>query len=182
VGFLTTGGVVGTTSTPGTAEAHHFLPFNRKLKIIVGFIVGGIALVLTGGLILFRRCLGKKQIEGSGIRPFTVTSLPNSASNAPATLVPVRLGDWPPYAHVMKNRDELCPVRQMEIDQHLQTAQQEVVNLTSMQTAMSNSRPGLSLSSEIRRQEVENEMEALREQMHQLRAQIEQSQTELFAQ
>ena len=100
-------------------------------------------------------------------------------ANSSATLVPVRREYQPPNAHSTKNRDELRAVRQSEINQRLQAAQREMVDLTSRQTVTSSSSPSSSLVSEVERQEMEeSEVEALRAQIRQLKSQIEQLQME----
>jgi len=95
------------------------------------------------------------------------------------TSIPVRRENQSLYPYRTKNRDELRAVRQMEIDQRLQTAQQEMHNLTSRQSAIGGEPgSGLSLSSEARGQEMEHEMVIMRERIHQLRMRIEQLQME----
>jgi len=94
-----------------------------------------------------------------------------------ATLVPFPPGFQPLQVPSMKNRDEIRAARQMEINQRLQTAQQEMQNLTSRQSAVSS--PNSSSSSEVRRQGTEHEIGALREQMCRINTRIEQLQMQL---
>ena len=78
-----------------------------------------------------------------------------------------------PFAH-NKSRDELRTVHQMEIDQRLQDAEQEMRSLTSRQLMHG----GPDASSKHGRQERENEMGSMREQIRELRTQIEQLKAE----
>ena len=116
--------------------------------------------------------------ENSGSR--TLQGHDFSLASGPAARVPVRREYQSSHAHsTTLTRDELCAVRQMEIDQRLQTAQQEMHNLTSRQSGVGNGhRLGSSLSSEVRRQEMEHEMASMNEQIRQLETQIEQLQME----
>ena len=89
------------------------------------------------------------------------------------TLVPVRRE---PFISSTKSRDELRAVRQIEINQRLQSAEQEMHNLTSRQLTLHG---GTDTSSEQHgRQEAEHEMGCMRDQILELRAQIEQLQAE----
>lgn len=94
-----------------------------------------------------------------------------------APLVPVWLEDQSPRVPNTKNRgrDKLRALRQMEIDMRLQTVQREVQSLASSQAAQSE--PGSS-SSEVERERSGPEMEAIHEQIRQLRAQMSQLQME----
>ena len=103
---------------------------------------------------------------------------PSSASDlgsgAP-TLVPLRREYQPLHIHVTKSRDDLRALRQREIDQRLQNVQQEMYNLTlrqSMQGGHSTT------TSNFGRSETEDEMVTMREQIRQLKTQIEQLQAE----
>ena len=92
-------------------------------------------------------------------------------------LTPVRRDNQPvpAHPHSAKSRDELRAVRQTEINERLQNAQREMYNLTSRQSMRSG--PGSS-TSDVGRRETENEMETMREQIRQLKTQIEQLQSE----
>ena len=94
-----------------------------------------------------------------------------------APLVPVRREYQSPQAPNTKDRgrDELRALRQMEIDTRLQTAQREIQDLASSQAAQSE--PGSS-SSEVDREALGREMEAIHEQIRQLRSQMSQLQME----
>ncbi|KAF8343333.1 hypothetical protein F5887DRAFT_1075891 [Amanita rubescens] len=110
------------------------------------------------------------QSRGSGIltdlhSPIRST-LPDLA-NASATLVPVRRGDQPPHP---KNRNEVRAFRQMEINRRLQSAQQEMLNLTSRQTVMGRGGPSSSFADGARGRGAEIQLEQIR----QLRTEIEQ--------
>jgi len=96
---------------------------------------------------------------------------PSSDLASESTMLPVRREL---FAHSTKNRDELRAVRQMEINLRLQSAQQEMQNLTSRQ--LMNGAPHT--SSEYGRQETEHEIGTMREQIRELRTQIEQLQAE----
>ena len=117
---------------------------------------------------------GQISVYNGNSRP--VTSYYDLASGS-TPLVPVRREHQLPQAPNAKDRDreELRALRQMEIDMRLQTAQREMQNLTSRQTAQSE--PGSS-SSEVEREGSGREMEAMHEQIRQLRAQISQLQME----
>lgn len=93
------------------------------------------------------------------------------------TLAPIRREYQALHAHSTKSRDELRAVRQMDINQRLQNAQQEMRNLTSRQT-MRSGPASLITASDVGRQETEHEMETMREQIRHLTTQIEQLQTE----
>lgn len=119
------------------------------------------------------------QNHGSGTLydPHSPRPIPSSDFvSGSTTLTPVRRGFH------SKSRDELRAVRQLEINERLQAAQQEMDNLATRQTivpASMSSRPdSTSSSSGARRQETEHEMETMREQIRQLRAQIEHLQVE----
>ena len=90
-------------------------------------------------------------------------------------LVPARRDNQPlsVHPHSTKSRDELRALRQTEINRRLQNAQHEIYNLTSRQSMRSG--PGSSTSDA---QGTENEMETMREQIRQLKTQIEQLQSE----
>ena len=88
-----------------------------------------------------------------------------------STVVPFRRQT---FAHNNKSRDELRAVRQMEIHQRLQNAEQEMHNLTSRRLI----HDGPDASSEYGRQETEHEMGSMREQIRELRDQIERLQAE----
>ena len=91
------------------------------------------------------------------------------------SFVPVRREYQPLHVHSTKNRDELRVVRQMEINQRLQNAQREMHNLTLRQSMQGGHG---STTSDFGRSETEEEMVAMREQIRQLTAQIEQLQAE----
>ena len=76
-----------------------------------------------------------------------------------------------------RGRDELRlrALRQMEIDMRLQTAQREIQNLASGREVQSELGPS---SSQVEREESGREMEAIHEQIRQLRALISQLQLE----
>jgi hypothetical protein len=116
------------------------------------------------------------QNHGSGTLydPHSPGRLPSSdITSGSTTLTPVRRGFH------SKSRDELRTVRQLEINQRLQVAQQEMDSLARRQTMPTSSGPGsTSSSSGARGRETEHEMETMREQIRQLRAQIEHLQTE----
>ena len=108
----------------------------------------------------------------------SIVTLHDLASGS-VPLVPVRREDQLPQApNTLKDRgrEELRALRQMEIDMRLQTAQREMQNLASRQT-MQSERPGSS-SSEVEREESGREMEAIRQQIRQLNAQISRLQME----
>ncbi|KAF8326944.1 hypothetical protein F5887DRAFT_1192482 [Amanita rubescens] len=67
-----------------------------------------------------------------------------------------------------KGQDGLRAMRQMEINQHLQTAQQEMQDLTPRQSAMRSE-----TSSDVIGQETDREMEVMREQIHRLNTRME---------
>jgi hypothetical protein len=92
-----------------------------------------------------------------------------------ATLVPLRREYQPLHIHVTKSRDDLRAVRQREIDQRLQNVQQEMYNLTSRQSMRGGHS---STTSNFGRSETEDEMVTMREQIRQLKTQIEQLQGE----
>jgi hypothetical protein len=96
---------------------------------------------------------------------------PSSDVASESTMLPIRREL---FTHSTKNRDELRAVRQMEINLRLQSAQQEMQNLTSRQ--LMNGGPNT--SSEYGRQETEHEMGTMREQIREIRSQIEQLQVE----
>jgi len=213
-----TAGIVGASSTPESTTAHTSSS-NSKLGIIVGSVLGGLALIaLFTVLILFRRLRRKQkgpgtdepivssfiqeppppqsyrdnaatsnthlpfqnslytQNHGSGTLydPHSPGRLPSSDfTSGSTTLTPVRRGFH------SKSRDELRTVRQLEINQRLQAAQQEMDSLATRQTVPTSSGPGsTSSSSGARGRETEHEMETMREQIRQLRAQIEHLQVE----
>ena len=92
------------------------------------------------------------------------------------TLLPVRREFQSLHVHGVRTQDELRAMRQMEINQRLQNAQQEMYNLTSRQM-----QGGLGLpTSDFERQESErdSEMVSMREQIRQISSQIEQLQRE----
>jgi hypothetical protein len=181
---------------------------NGRLGIIIGCVFGGIGLItLVAVLILQFQRFGQKRrgpvelvLATSFNRPphqsnrdvVTVSNNdppwqnsiynpnPGSLASESATLVPFPPDCQPLHVQSPKNRDELRAVRQMEINQRLQTAQQEIQNLASRQSAVS-SEPGLvsSSSSEVRRQGAEREMDAMREQIRQINTQMEQLQMQL---
>ena len=88
---------------------------------------------------------------------------------------PVRREYQPLHVHSTKSLDELRVVRQMEINQRLQNAQREMYNLTLRQSVQGGHG---STTSDFGRSETEEEMVAMREQIRQLTAQIEQLQAE----
>ena len=146
------------------------------MGIIVGCVLGGLALVaLFAMLLLFRRSRRKRPIEPI-VASFNQPPLRELAGGSPP-LVPVRREDQSPPAPNTKDRgrDELRALRQMEIDMRLQIAQREMQNLASRQEAQSE--PGPS-SSEVEREGSGPEMEAIHEQIRQLRAQMSQLQLE----
>jgi len=193
-------GVTGTTGIPESAKNHNGSS-NKKLGIILGSVLGGLALVLVSVLIFFLRLWIKQKRPTEAIvatyRDGVTTSSshlpwqnstirssesfynqigdicspwsPSDMASEPTILVPNRRESQSLRAH----RDELRAVRQMEIDQRLQTAQQEIHNLTSRRTTSNG--PGLSSSV---RQDMEHEMETVHEQIRQLRNQIERLQME----
>ncbi|KAF8335210.1 hypothetical protein F5887DRAFT_1285677 [Amanita rubescens] len=179
---------------------------NGRLGIIIGSIFGGIGLItLVAVLILQFRRFGQKRrgpVELVLAASFNrsphqsnrdaVTASnndlpwqnsiynanPGPLANESATLVPFPPECQPLHVDSPKNRDELRAVRQMEINQRLQTAQQEMQNLASRQSVMS-SEPGPvpSSSSEVRREGAE--MDAIREQIRQINTRMEQLQMQL---
>ncbi len=104
----------------------------------------------------------------------------SSLASEPATLIPVRREHQSSRTHSASlSQGEVRAVRQMEIDQPLQSAQQEMRNLTSRQSQNGGGhRPISSLSSEVRRQGMEHEMASMNEQIRQLETQIEHLQME----
>lgn len=199
-----TSGAISTSSTQGSQEAHNSSS-KINLGITIGCILGGIALVALLTL-LFRR-LEKRR---GPIEPILATSLNQAphqsnrddvaaSSNDPlhdqhritrsppfhsasesTTLVPFPPEYQPLHVCSTKNRDELRAMRQTEINQRLQTAQQEMQNLTSRQSAVSGEPgPDSSSSSEVRRQGTEHEMDAMREQIRQISTQMQQLQMQL---
>ena len=91
------------------------------------------------------------------------------------SFVPVLREYQPLHVHSTKSRDELRIVRQMEIDQRLQSAQREMYNLALRQSMQGGHS---STTSDFGRSEAEEEMVAMREQIRQLKTQIEQLQAE----
>jgi hypothetical protein len=85
--------------------------------------------------------------------------------------MPVRREYQPPHVYSTKSRDELRVVRQMEINQRLQNAQREMYNLTLRQSIQGGHG---STTSDCGRSETEDEMVTMREQIRQLKTQIEQ--------
>ncbi|KAF8711510.1 hypothetical protein AX14_013227 [Amanita brunnescens Koide BX004] len=162
-----------SASTSGPEAAHNSSSNNlNKAGIIVGCVLGGLALVaLFVILILFRRLRIKK--KRPIVASFNEQPLQDLASGS-APLVPVRQSPQAPKTKD-RGRDELRALRQMEIDSRLQTAQQEMHDLASRQEVQSE--PGPS-SSEVEREGSGPEMEAIHEQIRQLRAQISQLQME----
>ncbi|KAF8350376.1 hypothetical protein F5887DRAFT_1208434 [Amanita rubescens] len=197
LGPSSTSSITGATGTAGSTAAHN-LPSNNEVGIAVGCVLGGLALVMLVA-ILFRRSRMKRkrpiepviasfnqqpfhgyrdevamrQISINNENPHSVTSYDLASGSAPL-LVPVRREHQLLQALNTKDRgqDELRALRQMEIDVRLQTAQQEMQNLTSRQTIQRE--PGSS-SSEAGSG---REMETIHEHIRQLRAQISQLQME----
>jgi hypothetical protein len=188
-----TGGIVGTSSTPSAEAVDDSSDSSHsKSGIVVGSVVGSLAFVGVVALLMFFRRLGKKRGPSEPIittfnrQPPSMRSshLPwqrfvyprrgSALSNltSESTLVPVRRE---PFISSTKSRDELRAVRQIEINQRLQSAEQEMHNLTSRQLMHG----GTDTSSEQHgRQEAEHEMGCMRDQILELRAQIEQLQAE----
>ncbi|KAF8650106.1 hypothetical protein AX14_008629 [Amanita brunnescens Koide BX004] len=173
-----TSGPSSTSSIAATSEsaaAHHPSSNNsNKAGIIVGCVLGGLALVAI--LILFRRSRIKRNwpiepiITSFNEQPF------RGLVSSSAPLVPVRREGQSPRAPNRKDRgrDELRALRHMEIDSRLQTAQREMQNLASRQEAQSG--PGPS-SGDVEREGSGLEMvqmEAIHEQIRQLRTQMSQ--------
>ncbi|KAF8333291.1 hypothetical protein F5887DRAFT_922113 [Amanita rubescens] len=172
-----------STNTRGSAEVHR-LSLNSKLGTIIGSLVG-VASTLALVTLLFRH-RGRKQLI---VPPIAFTQPPHSnsddvaMSNArlpcefPTQLVPVRQEYQNQHTPITKSRDEFRAERQREIDQRLQVAHRKIHNLTRRQDSLRVSRPDLPFpSAEVT--ETEEELDAMREQMRQLWAQIEQLEME----
>ena len=197
-------GAAGTSSTP-SAEANYDSS-NSKSGVVIGSVLGSIAFVgVVALLILYRRLRKKRglsvpiistfnQQRPQSYRTMRSSHLPwqgsiyngntgsvdqQSHNHSPSrsdlasemTLVPVRRETFGQYN---KSQDELRAVRQMEINLRLQSAQQEMQNLTSRQLMHGD----FDTSSEYGRRDTEHEMGTMREQICELRAQIEQLQAE----
>ncbi|KAF8333290.1 hypothetical protein F5887DRAFT_922112 [Amanita rubescens] len=109
-------------------------------------------------------------------QPGMIHSRSFDSTGRPGALVPFL--QFQPSSHVPneKGRDELRVARQMEINQHLQSAQQEIQNLSTRQESeMQHSEPshGSSSSIDVRRRGTERGMEVMREQIRQLNTRIE---------
>ncbi|KAF8334498.1 hypothetical protein F5887DRAFT_892651 [Amanita rubescens] len=189
------------TGTSGSAAAHNSSSNNlNNVGIIVGCVLGGLALVAT--LILFRRSRIKRKrpIEPivasfnqqplQGYRDDVMSNLhsvPGQASivtsydlaSGSVPLVPVRRELPQASGNTLKDRDrdELRALRQMEIDMRLRTAQREMQNLASRQTMQCE--PVRSSSREVLEREGSGrEMEDIHRQIRRLRARISQLQME----
>ena len=110
--------------------------------------------------------------QGSNYRgdPTIYGHIRSLSSMTDSTLVPVRREQ---FTHTNKSQDELCAVRQMEISQRLQSAEQEMHNLTSRQLIHNPD-----TSSEYDGTWQETEMGNMHEQILELRTQIERLQAE----
>ncbi|KAF8326945.1 hypothetical protein F5887DRAFT_925011 [Amanita rubescens] len=91
------------------------------------------------------------------------------STGRPARLVPFRQFQSPQVPN-RKGQDELRAERQMEINQHLQTTQQEMQVLTSRQSAMCSESDHNPSPNDVIRQ---REMEIMREQIHHLNTRME---------